>query len=465
MLSKALATCWALLLAGRPGVEAQAPAGCDSEGELLSNLEWLKRSCPHETFADGFTLVPRAITTAGCADVVRRVASECGWLLGSSDWFESRKAAVDAAVVSAAALPDDEHSPAVYALADPSVTTVHTCGATLIDGFKDFTPPTGLSRMTIDVGPSNGNVRLTLSEGTTLDAKANDNFHVYADAEQRQEVRALYPGDLPLSSPIDLPGSVAGLLLVSDGAARHTSLRATVECVCEDSASFEDAEGDGCLAYAQGSGTKHDRCASLVAPTDEVARAACPLACGACEPDVCASSPCLNGGTCTQGRESATCKTSDLADRADDVARECCDEPTEDCSSGEPASCNPGCAAVLVPYYLDCREALRAEPGDGGVLAAVQRAVQQCDSTPVYQCTCAAGYSGDTCEVGVSRFLPLVDFGLLPRRPARNIAPTSLVACMSVSRSLSERCLSVFVWTYGWLPVLARDRSLVRSFG
>ena len=33
---------------------------------------------------------------------------------------------------------------------------------------------------------------------------------------------------------------------------------------------------------------------------------------------------------------------------------------------------------------------------------------------------------------------------------------------MSVSRSLSERCLSVFVWTYGWPPILARDRSFVR---
>ena len=470
---------WALLLAGRPGVEAQGPAGCDSEGELLANLEWLKRSCPHETFADGFTLVPQAITTAECAEVARRVASECGWLLGSSDWFGSRKAALDAAVVSAAALPDDEHSPAVYALADPSVTTVHTCGAILTDGFKDFAAPTtGQSRVTIDVGPSNGNVRLALGDGTTLDAKANDNLRVYADAEQRQEVVAVYSGDLPLAAPIDVPGSVAALLLVSDGAARHTSLRATVECVCEDSASFEDAEGDGCLAYAQGSGTKHDRCTSLVAPTDEVARAACPLACGACEPDVCASSPCLNGGTCTHGRDSATCKTSDLADRADAVARECCDEPTEDCSSGEPASCNPGCAAVLVPYYLDCREALRAEPGDGDVLAAVQRAVQQCDSTPVYQCTCVAGYTGDNCEVGghgVSRFAacrywfglvswlcqPVHEKDLVHHAPSLSSRGRVLVSVFVGPLA----CLCVFVWTSVHLPVHPPDHQFVRSCG
>ena len=63
--------------------------------------------------------------------------------------------------------------------------------------------------------------------------------------------------DFPLAAPIDIPGSVAFLLLVSDGGTSRTSLRATVECVCEDSARFEDAEGDGCLAYAQGSGTKH----------------------------------------------------------------------------------------------------------------------------------------------------------------------------------------------------------------
>ena len=109
-------------------------------------------------------------------------------------------------------------------------------------------------------------------------------------------------------------------------------MRFTVECVCEDSANFEDADGDGCSAYSQGS-SKHSRCADVLHPTDTAARVACPLACGACEPDLCASSPCMNGGTCTQRADSATCTPSDLADRVAAVARECCDEPTEDCSA------------------------------------------------------------------------------------------------------------------------------------
>ena len=384
-------------------VEAQALAGCDSEDELLSNLQWLRQSCSHEIFDDDYTLVPQAITTAQCADVARRVASDCEWLMRSSAWFESRKAKLDAAIVSAAALPN-KHLSTIFAIADPGTTVVHTCGATVVDAFKDFPRPiAGQSYLAIDVGPSRGNVRLSVDDSTTLDAKANDNFRVYKGLEQREEVQAIFSKDLPLSTPINVPSSTAGLLLVSDGATRHTSLRATVECVCEDSESFVDANGDGCTAYMHGS-TKHSHCAHLLEPTDEVARAACPLACGACEPDVCASSPCLNGGICTQGRDSATCTTSDLANRADDVTRVCCDEPTEDCSSGQPANCNVGCAGVLVPYYLDCYNALQAEPGGEEVLVAVQRAVQQCESTQAYQCTCTTEYTGDNCEVGGSHF-------------------------------------------------------------
>ena len=71
------------------------------------------------------------------------------------------------------------------------------------------------------------------------------------------------------------------------------------------------------------------------------------------------------------------------------MTRECCDEPTEDCGSGEPASCNPGCAAVLVPYYLVAGRPCGAGRWEG----AAVRGVQQCEATPVYQCSCAAGYT------------------------------------------------------------------------
>ena len=37
---------------------------------------------------------------------------------------------------------------------------------------------------------------------------------------------------------------------------------------------------------------------------------------------------------------------------------ECCNEPGEDCSSGRPASCNAGCARVLLPFFDACGEAL-----------------------------------------------------------------------------------------------------------
>ena len=50
----------------------------------------------------------------------------------------------------------------------------------------------------------------------------------------------------------------------------------------------------------------------------------------------------------------------DLADRTAAVNDECCDEPTEDCSSGRPATCNVGCAHALLPFFDDCAGALGA---------------------------------------------------------------------------------------------------------
>ena len=70
------------------------------------------------------------------------------------------------------------------------------------------------------------------------------------------------------------------------------------------------------------------------------------------------------------------CSLADLAARAADVTAECCDEPTEDCSSGMPATCNAGCAAVLVPYWQDCATAIRQE--DSSISQVLEAAMDLC---------------------------------------------------------------------------------------
>jgi hypothetical protein len=71
--------------------------GCDSEAELLESLRWLHDACAEEgePFDEVDALVPRTVTTRSCAEVVRRVASDCGGLLARSlAWFQSRRAAL-----------------------------------------------------------------------------------------------------------------------------------------------------------------------------------------------------------------------------------------------------------------------------------------------------------------------------------------------------------------------------------
>jgi hypothetical protein len=395
---------------------------CDSEDELLESLRYLRTICSQEgvEFPDGRTPVPAAIETPGCARAARRVSSECGGLLGSSSWFASRKQALDIAVDSAANVPDAP--PRTHHLADPGMTAIHSCGAVLDDGFELFPSiGSGQSRVAIDVGPSRGSLRIDFDE-LTLDAKNNDNLRVYTDADENEELRVILPGDLPLTEPIEVAGSTAVLLLVSDGASTRTSLVATVSCVCEDSESFVDERGEGCASYGEGGGgEKHLRCTSLLPPADARARAACPAACGACTPGPCAVSPCKNGGRCTevagggggggghrrlQGGDGygtgEVCTTADeLSARSDAVNAECCDEPTEDCSNGAPNSCNSGCAALLVPYYHDCEAALQQATGGAELLSLIRSTVLLCDassSLPSYECECVGGYVGHNCD-------------------------------------------------------------------
>jgi hypothetical protein len=51
----------------------------------------------------------------------------------------------------------------------------------------------------------------------------------------------------------------------------------------------------------------------------------------------------------------------DVQSRVAKVNAECCDEPTEDCSSGNPATCNIGCAQIALPFFNDCAGVLSKE--------------------------------------------------------------------------------------------------------
>ena len=61
----------------------------------------------------------------------------------------------------------------------------------------------------------------------------------------------------------------------------------------------------------------------------------------------------------------------------DPINTECCDEPTEDCSSGYPATCNADCAAVLLPVQAACADFLHGA-GLKPVKKAIDTAAAQC---------------------------------------------------------------------------------------
>ena len=66
--------------------------------------------------------------------------------------------------------------------------------------------------------------------------------------------------------------------------------------------------------------------------------------------------------------QAKTC--GNLNARAADVTQICCDEPTEDCTSGSPASCNAGCAAIFLPFWTDCGDLLDTMQGHYALFAA-----------------------------------------------------------------------------------------------
>ena len=64
------------------------------------------------------------------------------------------------------------------------------------------------------------------------------------------------------------------------------------------------------------------------------------------------------GGDCSCYRDPGPSACADFGGRTATVNTVCCNEKTEDCSSGRPATCNLGCAHVLLPFFDDCAGAL-----------------------------------------------------------------------------------------------------------
>ena len=73
---------------------------------------------------------------------------------------------------------------------------------------------------------------------------------------------------------------------------------------------------------------------------------------------------CYTGDDQAGGGNGGGGACGDLAARTAVVNHECCDEPSEDCSSGRPATCNLGCARVLLPFFSDCAGALGVAGAD-----------------------------------------------------------------------------------------------------
>lgn len=70
-----------------------------------------------------------------------------------------------------------------------------------------------------------------------------------------------------------------------------------------------------------------------------------------------------SGGAIPCGGGEGQCLPTDLSRRTEAVTVECCDQPSENCQSGIPTTCNAGCAEVFLAFWDDC-EATLGTAGD-----------------------------------------------------------------------------------------------------
>eukprot|EP01051_Picozoa_sp_SAG22_P010911 SAG22_NODE_1012_length_6040_cov_4.791449_5_plen_335_part_01 len=111
-------------------------------------------------------------------------------------------------------------------------------------------------------------------------------------------------------------------------------------------------------------------------------------------------------GGCDADCRAIDCDTSaTLAAQCGRVSAECCDEASEVCSDGFPATCNAGCAAVLLPVTAACRAYLaRTQPQSNQIRDMLLAAADQCAvPTPAAATTCGETMRAAQCTVSSPR--------------------------------------------------------------
>ena len=94
---------------------------------------------------------------------------------------------------------------------------------------------------------------------------------------------------------------------------------------------------------------------------------------------------------------STSCPLPKMSSRVEAVELECCDEPGEDCSEGQPRSCNQDCAAVFLDFFADCESALGPDSAEYAPTVALCQAELDTSLAIQLGVQCADGTAPDDC--------------------------------------------------------------------
>lgn len=174
----------------------------------------------------------------------------------------------------------------------------------------------------------------------------------------------------------------------------------TVACVpCVNNQYKPTAGSSSCLVCPAGSGLvggvagPHVDCQ----PCQGIQASITGVACQDCAPGTkpsfdrktCDPFPATGCAICTNSATFVRCMEA--------VNAKCCDEKSEDCSSGEPATCNADCAAVLVPTLQKCQADFFALPEMAMAMApakqALKHAAAKCPTVKLSSCRSLHEYS------------------------------------------------------------------------